>query len=109
MIRICLGKRIGRYERRGEKKNTYLGRRIAVRLSFEELLNPLRYGILSFQYVSHRVLRWSVTPVALFLLFPLNILLVVCSESLPVYFLFLLLQSAFYLGGVYGSLCLPSP
>jgi len=70
----------------------------------KELLNPLRYGILSFQYVSHRVLRWSVTPVALFLLFPLNILLVVCSESLPVYFLFLLLQSAFYLGGVYGSL-----
>mgnify|MGYP000107983153 FL=1 len=65
----------------------------------KELLNPLRYGILSFQYVSHRVLRWSVTPVALFLLFPLNILLVVCSESLPVYFLFLLLQSAFYLGG----------
>lgn len=69
----------------------------------KELLNPLRYGILSFQYVSHRVLRWSVTPVALFLLFPLNILLVVCSESHPVYFLFLLLQSAFYLGGVYGS------
>ena len=69
----------------------------------KELLNPLRYGILSFQYVSHRVLRWSVTPVALFLLFPLNILLVVCSESHPVYFLFLLLQSAFYLGAVYGS------
>ena len=88
-----------------KKKSTYRGRRIAVCLSFEkELLNPLRYGILSFQYVSHRVLRWSVTPVALFLLFPLNILLVVCSESLPVYFLFLLLQSAFYLGGVYGSL-----
>lgn len=54
----------------------------------KELLNPLRYGILSFQYVSHRVLRWSVTPVALFLLFPLNILLVVCSESLPGLFSF---------------------
>ena len=67
----------------------------------KELLNPLRYGILSFQYVSHRVLRWSVTPVALFLLFPLNILLVVCSESHPVYFLFLLLQSAFYLGSLW--------
>ncbi len=26
------------------------------------LLNPLRYGMLSFQYVSHRVLRWTLTP-----------------------------------------------
>ena len=39
------------------------------------LLNPFRYGILSFQYVSHRVLRWSVTPFLLFLLLPLNALL----------------------------------
>ena len=31
-----------------------------------KLLNPFRYGILSFQYVSHRVLRWSITPIALF-------------------------------------------
>jgi cellulose synthase/poly-beta-1,6-N-acetylglucosamine synthase-like glycosyltransferase len=36
------------------------------------LLNPLRYGLLSFQYISHRVLRWSVTPLALLLLIPLN-------------------------------------
>ena len=36
------------------------------------LLNPLRYGLLSWQYVSHRVLRWTVTPLALVLLLPLN-------------------------------------
>ena len=30
------------------------------------LLNPLRYGILWWQYLSHRVLRWSVTPILLF-------------------------------------------
>lgn len=29
------------------------------------LLNPFRYGILSFQYISHRVLRWTITPFAL--------------------------------------------
>ncbi len=37
------------------------------------LLNPLRYGLLSFQYISHRVLRWTVTPLALLLLAPLNL------------------------------------
>ena len=36
------------------------------------LLNPLRYGLLSWQYISHRVLRWTVTPLALALLLPLN-------------------------------------
>ncbi len=38
-----------------------------------ELLNPFRYGMLTFQYVSHRVLRWSLAPVLLFALLPLNI------------------------------------
>lgn len=75
----------------------------------KELLNPLRYGILSFQYVSHRVLRWSVTPVALFLLFPLNILLVVCSESLPVYFLFFCCNPHSTSGEFMAASCLPSP
>ncbi|WKN46398.1 glycosyltransferase family 2 protein [Tunicatimonas pelagia] len=39
------------------------------------LLNIFRYGTLSFQYISHRVLRWTVTPFALVLVFVLNILL----------------------------------
>ncbi|WP_375447476.1 glycosyltransferase family 2 protein [uncultured Fibrella sp.] len=37
------------------------------------LLNIVRYGWLSFQYISHRVLRWAVTPFCLPLLFLLNI------------------------------------
>ena len=28
----------------------------------KELLNPFTYGILSFQYISHRVLRWTLAP-----------------------------------------------
>lgn len=36
------------------------------------LLNPFRYGRLSFQYISHRVLRWTLTPLLLALLLPLN-------------------------------------
>lgn len=31
------------------------------------LFNIFRYGMLSFQFVSHRVLRWTITPVMLFL------------------------------------------
>ncbi len=40
------------------------------------LLNPFNYGWLSFQYVSHRVLRWAVTPFCLPLLFLLNIVMI---------------------------------
>lgn len=46
------------------------------------LLNPLRYGVFCFQYISHRVLRWSLTPVLLFLLFPLNTILIFTSNTL---------------------------
>ena len=40
------------------------------------LMNPLRYPVVSFQFVSHRVLRWSITPFALMALLPLNAWLV---------------------------------
>lgn len=36
------------------------------------LLNIFRYGWLSWQYFSHKVLRWSIAPVFLFLFYPLN-------------------------------------
>ena len=37
------------------------------------LLNIFRFHIFTFQYLSHRLLRWSLAPVSLFLLLPLNI------------------------------------
>lgn len=66
------------------------------------LLNPFRYGILSFQYVSHRVLRWSITPVLLFLLLPLNIALLLMGASLALYGTILILQVLFYILGLWG-------
>ena len=71
------------------------------------LLNPLRYGIFSFQYISHRVLRWTLTPVLLFLLLPLNVALVVtplltASPLAWLYALIFLLQALFYLMGAGG-------
>jgi cellulose synthase/poly-beta-1,6-N-acetylglucosamine synthase-like glycosyltransferase len=38
----------------------------------KSLLNPFRYGILSWQYFSHKVLRWTLAPASLFLLFFVN-------------------------------------
>jgi cellulose synthase/poly-beta-1,6-N-acetylglucosamine synthase-like glycosyltransferase len=34
----------------------------------KQLLNPFRYGTLSFQYISHRVLRWTVAPLGLMII-----------------------------------------
>ncbi|MBX7182268.1 MAG: glycosyltransferase family 2 protein [Bacteroidia bacterium] len=36
------------------------------------LLNIFKFGTLSFQYISHRVLRWTLTPLALLFLLPIN-------------------------------------
>jgi biofilm PGA synthesis N-glycosyltransferase PgaC len=44
-------------------------------LRLRSLFNPFPYPILSFQYISHRVLRWTVTPFLLILSFILNIAL----------------------------------
>ena len=46
-----------------------------VRLAY--LLNIFKYGFLSFQYISHRVLRWTLTPLCLALVIPINLLLAV--------------------------------
>ena len=66
------------------------------------LLNPLRYGIFSWQYVSHRVLRWSVTPICLFALLPLNAVLLFHPERALFYAVIWLLQCLFYLLAVMG-------
>jgi len=66
-----------------------------------DLLNIFRYGKLSFQYISHRVLRWSVTPVCLLLLLPLNLAVVIKGAGF-VYTLILAMQIFFYLLAVSG-------
>lgn len=63
------------------------------------LFNVFRYGVLSFQYVSHRVLRWSITPVLWFALLPLNVVIVALKEGgvCSIYGVILVLQVIFYL------------
>jgi len=67
------------------------------------LMNPFAYPKVAFQYVSHRVLRWSITPLALFALFPLNILLLFTDGSL-IYELLFLVQLFFYLSALTGHI-----
>lgn len=71
------------------------------------LLNPFRHGLLSFQYFSHKVLRWTIAPVALFALFPFTLILFLKENenSDPgLYTFFLFFQALMYLLAVFGWL-----
>ena len=61
-----------------------------------KMLNPFRQPTVAFQYISHRVLRWSITPVAMLALIPLNIALVLLHAG-TVYTVIAVLQLLFYL------------
>ncbi len=63
------------------------------------LLNIFKYGMLSFQYISHRVLRWTLAPICLLLVLILNLMIVVGGNYRIdlVYLSILTLQIAFYL------------
>lgn len=67
------------------------------------LMNPFKHPKVAFQFVSHRVLRWSVTPLALVALIPLNFLLILLDGS-AVYIVIFFLQAIFYLLALMGAL-----
>lgn len=67
------------------------------------MLNPFRQPIVAFQYISHRVLRWSVTPVAMVLMLLINIILVAMGGGC-LYNVMLTLQILFYLMAYCGWL-----
>lgn len=71
------------------------------------LLNPFRHGLLTFQYVSHRVLRWSITPIAMVVVLLINCLLVAYPPNEVSGFwypLLLALQLCFYILALFGKL-----
>ena len=68
-----------------------------------KMLNPFRQPLVTFQYVSHRVLRWSITPIAMLILLVINILLVTLSAG-KFFTVALLLQTLFYLAAIAGWL-----
>ncbi len=76
-------------------------------IRLKSLLNPFRYDLLSFQYFSHKVLRWTIAPVALFSLFFVNVLIILLNRNISVtafFPLFFYLQFFMYLTAGAGRL-----
>ena len=67
----------------------------------KSILNPIKYGLTTFQYFSHRVLRWTLAPFALPVAFISNMLLLHQGSLYQGLFLF---QLVFYLAAVVGYL-----
>ncbi len=63
-------------------------------------ITPFKQPVLYFQYLSHRVLRWVVTPFLLILMFLVNLALVFSGN--PLYQLIFALQVLFYLSALAG-------
>ncbi|MBN2611285.1 MAG: glycosyltransferase family 2 protein [Bacteroidales bacterium] len=61
-----------------------------------ELFNIFKHGLLSFQFISHKVLRWALVPLSFIMIFFTNLLMVLqgCEKM---YVFFFLLQLLFYL------------
>jgi len=71
----------------------------------KEILNIFRYRMLSFQYISHKVLRWAFVPFSFIIVLVLNIVIVFEQHGAALfYFYFLCFQLFFYLMVVVGAL-----
>ncbi len=74
-----------------------------IRLS--PLLNVFKFGTLSFQYISHRVLRWTIAPFALPVLFIINLIITFISgfdNFKDIFTLLMYSQIAFYVFALLG-------
>jgi cellulose synthase/poly-beta-1,6-N-acetylglucosamine synthase-like glycosyltransferase len=74
-------------------------------IRLRKLLNIFKYGTLSFQYISHRVLRWSLAPLSLLLILILNLFLSIreIQQNQPgLYTVIMVLQLLFYLAALTG-------
>ena len=68
-----------------------------------DMMNPFHQPVVAFQFVSHRVLRWSVTPIALLLLIPLNVALVFLKAG-DIFTIIWIMQLLFYIAAFAGWL-----
>lgn len=68
------------------------------------LLNVFKYGTLSFQYISHRVLRWTLTPLLLLCIIPINLVLALYGGMSinNIYTLLFFWQVLFYVAALLG-------
>ena len=73
-------------------------------IRLRSLLNVFRYKTLSFQYISHRVLRWTLAPLLVALLLPAGFLLALHNGLFTpgMYPILFWLQILFYLAAITG-------
>lgn len=69
-----------------------------------QLLNIFKHGILSFQYISHKALRWLIVPIAIPTIAVLNIAICYFNPSNMIFNTLLVLQAFFYLLVLLGKL-----
>jgi biofilm PGA synthesis N-glycosyltransferase PgaC len=73
-------------------------------IRLKKAANPFRNFTLTFQYISHRVLRWAITPLVMILAFILNILICFKYPESLLFAFILSLQCLFYFASFLGYL-----
>ena len=68
------------------------------------LLNPFKYPLFSFQFFSHKILRWFALPISLLLITILNVLILLFFNQGTIYIITLLLQVFLFLMIISGWL-----
>lgn len=68
------------------------------------LFNPFRFPILFFQYLSHRVLRWTITPFLMIAALIANGIIILDDQSEMIYTIFFVAQILFYLAAYAGKI-----
>lgn len=74
-------------------------------IRLNKLLNIFRYGMLSFQYISHRVLRWTLAPLFLPTIFIMNLFISLNQGIFNFSYIYTWLfwgQSLFYIAALLG-------
>lgn len=88
-------------EEEGKRKRRIAAGGLQSSWRLRSLMNPFKYSLVAFQFVSHRVLRWTITPICLFALIPLNTILVISGEGV-IYTIIWVLQILFYAAALAG-------
>jgi biofilm PGA synthesis N-glycosyltransferase PgaC len=66
------------------------------------LLNPFKNGRLSFQFISHKLFRWLICPLALLFLIPVNALIIYLFPEFKIILYIGIAQLFFYLMAIFG-------
>ncbi|PLX16577.1 MAG: glycosyl transferase [Salinivirgaceae bacterium] len=70
----------------------------------KKLLNPFNNARLTFQFVSHKIFRWLVCPLALLLLIPIHAMVIYFNPEIPLYAYLGIAHAFIYVLAVFGWL-----